>query len=92
MALNNSNSIQPNLNTGQPVERFWKFCNPSGHDSTSISRYLQGALDKVGYNPDKIISDDVNVTSGQSAGVQAIIQLVYKNSHFMHCYAQVDCS
>ncbi|GBN73864.1 hypothetical protein AVEN_189452-1 [Araneus ventricosus] len=78
------------LSNGQPVERFWEFTNPSGHDAKSIAECIQASLEKVVAKPEKLISqsyDGTNVMSGQHAGVQAFIQRAYKNAQYVHCYA-----
>ncbi|GBM43161.1 hypothetical protein AVEN_128486-1 [Araneus ventricosus] len=78
------------LSKGQPVERFWGFTNPLGHDSKSIAECILASLEKVVAKPEKLISqsyDGTNVMSGQHAGVQAFIQCAYKNAQYVHCYA-----
>ncbi|GBM89815.1 hypothetical protein AVEN_143993-1 [Araneus ventricosus] len=63
------------LSNGQPVERFWEFTNPPGHDAKSV--VIQESLEKVVATPEKLISqsyDGTNVMSGQQAGVQDFIQ------------------
>lgn len=78
------------LPNGQPVERFWHFVNPSGHDAASIAKCIHAALEKVVDNPDKVTSqsyDGASVMSGRHGGVQAIIKHDYKYAHFVHCYA-----
>ncbi|GBN30192.1 Zinc finger MYM-type protein 1 [Araneus ventricosus] len=78
------------LSNGQPVERFWGFTNPPGHDAQSIAECIQASLEKVVDKPEKLISqnyDGTNVMSGQHAGVQAFIQCAYKNAQYVHCYA-----
>ncbi|GBO37341.1 hypothetical protein AVEN_190479-1 [Araneus ventricosus] len=60
------------LSNGQPVEKFWEFANPLGHDAKSIPKYIQASLEKVLAKPEKLISqsfDGTNVMSGQYAGV-----------------------
>ncbi|GBM55660.1 hypothetical protein AVEN_6849-1 [Araneus ventricosus] len=78
------------LSNGQPVERFWGFTNPPGHDAKSIDECIQASLEKVVAKPEKLISqsyDGTNGMSGQHAGVQAFIQCAYKNAQYVHCYA-----
>lgn len=78
------------LTNGQPVERFWKFDNPEGHDAESIAKCICTSLDYVVQNPEKLVSqsyDGANVMSGQHAGVQSIVQQTYKHAFFVHCYA-----
>ncbi|GBO19779.1 hypothetical protein AVEN_246066-1 [Araneus ventricosus] len=71
------------LSNGQPVEKFWEFTNPLGHDAKSIPKCIQASLEKVLAKPEKLISqscDGTNVMSGQHAGVQAFIRRAYKNA------------
>lgn len=78
------------LPNGQPVERFWKFDNPEGHDAESIAKCICTSLDYVVQNPEKLVSqsyDGANVMSGHHAGVQTIVQQTYKHAFFVHCYA-----
>ena len=79
------------LNGLQPVERFWQFINPPGHNAASISQCIIQSLLESGVNKDKIISqsyDGANVmTSGKHGGVQTIIKEQYKYAYFVHCYA-----
>lgn len=78
------------LANGQPVERFWKFDNPEGHDAKSIAKCISTSLDYVVQNPEKLVSqsyDGANVMSGHHAGVQTIVQQTYKHAFFVHCYA-----
>ncbi|GBN00612.1 hypothetical protein AVEN_86377-1 [Araneus ventricosus] len=78
------------LSNGQPVERFWGFTNPPGHEAKSIAECIQASLEKVVAKPEKLISqsyDGTNAMSGQHAGVQAFIQRAYKNAQYVHCYA-----
>ncbi|GBN06321.1 hypothetical protein AVEN_228787-1, partial [Araneus ventricosus] len=74
------------LSNGQPVERFWGFTNPPGHDAESKAECIQASLEKVAAKPEKLISqsyDGTNVMSGQHAGVQAFIQCAYKNAQML---------
>ncbi|GBN47597.1 hypothetical protein AVEN_32787-1, partial [Araneus ventricosus] len=78
------------LCNGQPVERFWGFKNPPGHDAKSIAECIQASLEKVVTKSEKLISqsyDGTNMMSGQHAGVQTFIQCAYKNAQYVHCYA-----
>ncbi|GBM18203.1 hypothetical protein AVEN_151735-1 [Araneus ventricosus] len=55
------------LSNGQPVERFWEFTNPPGHDAKYIAECIQASLEKVVAKPEKLISqryDGTNVMSG----------------------------
>ncbi|XP_025412523.1 uncharacterized protein LOC112684990, partial [Sipha flava] len=78
------------LSNGTPVERFWGFFNPSGHDAKSLSKCIKYNLKEVTENHDKLISqsyDGAAVMSGRLSGVQKLIKDEYKNAHFVHCYA-----
>lgn len=78
------------LPDGQPVERFWEFTIPEGHDAESLSTSIKATLGKVINDPTKLISqsyDGANVMSGQHGGVQTLVRAVYENAHFVHCYA-----
>ncbi|GBM24686.1 hypothetical protein AVEN_46186-1 [Araneus ventricosus] len=78
------------LSNVQPVERFWQFTNPPGHDAKSIAECIQASLEKVVTKTEKLISqsyDGTSVMSGQHAVVQDFIQLPYKNAQYVHCYA-----
>ncbi|GBM83211.1 hypothetical protein AVEN_262687-1 [Araneus ventricosus] len=62
---------------GQPVERFWEFTNPPGHDAKSIAEFIQASLEKIVAKPEKLISQSyggTNVMSGQHAGFQAFMR------------------
>lgn len=79
------------LSNGKPVERFWKFCKPLGHDALSLSGNIKEVLAEVVSNKEKLVSqsyDGANVMSGQHAGVQTIIRKEYPYIYFIHCYAR----
>jgi hypothetical protein len=44
------------LSNGTPVERFWRFFNPSGHEAKSLSECIKYNLKDVTENHDKLIS------------------------------------
>jgi hypothetical protein len=78
------------LPDGTPVERFWAFLNPGGHDAVSLAATINEVLGKVLDKPEKLISqsyDRANVMSGQTGGVQTILQRLYKYAFYVHCYA-----
>ncbi|VVC34062.1 Ribonuclease H-like domain,Domain of unknown function DUF4371 [Cinara cedri] len=78
------------ISDGTPVERFWGFFNPTGHDAKSLSECIIFNLEKVLESPNMLICqsyDGANVMSGRLNGVQKIINNSYKNAHFIHCYA-----
>ncbi|KAE9522125.1 hypothetical protein AGLY_017469 [Aphis glycines] len=61
------------LSDGTPVERFWGFLIPSGHDAKSLSDCIKHNLKEVSENTDKLISqsyDEAAVMSGRFSGVQ----------------------
>ncbi|GBM43590.1 hypothetical protein AVEN_67098-1 [Araneus ventricosus] len=76
------------LSNGQPVERFWGFKNPPGHDAKSIAECIQASLEKVIAKLEKLISqsyDGTNVMSGQHAGVQTFMQTVMRFTCLQEC-------
>jgi len=76
------------LSDGTPVERFWGFFIPSGHDAKSLSDCIKDNLKEVSENTDKLISqsyDGAAVMSGRFSGVQKLIRDEYKYAHFVHC-------
>jgi len=78
------------LTDGTPVERFWGFFIPSGHDAKSLFDSIKDNLKEVSENTDKLISqsyDGAAVMSGRFSGVQKLIRDEYKYAHFVHCYA-----
>lgn len=79
------------LLNGKPVERFWTFTNPSGHDALSLANCIKEILAQiVKSDKEKLISqsyDGSNVMSGSNAGVQTLIQQDYPYAYFIHCYA-----
>jgi hypothetical protein len=75
---------------GIPVERFWGFFNPTGHDAKSLSECIIFNLEKVLEPPDMLICqsyDGATAMNGRLNGVQKIVNNNYKNAHFIHCYA-----
>lgn len=79
------------LKNGKPVERFWSFVNPVGHDAVSLTSSIKNVLiETIGENRDKLISqsyDGASVMSGRQSGVQTLIKNEYPNAYFVHCYA-----
>jgi len=43
------------LSSGKPVERFWTFKNPSGHDAEALATFVKDALAEVVSNKTKVI-------------------------------------
>ncbi|CAH2011508.1 unnamed protein product [Acanthoscelides obtectus] len=79
------------LCNGQPVERFWRFYVPDGHDAKSIAAcVLNVANPLLDQNPNKLIAqshDGASVMSGELNGVQKIIKETYPLANYVHCYA-----
>ena len=76
---------------GRPVERFWGFFNPLSTSGEDLSNVLFKELQPlIGDFPEKLICqtyDGASALSGIHKGVQTRIQEVYKNAHYIHCYA-----
>nr|CAI5854680.1 unnamed protein product [Callosobruchus analis] len=75
---------------GRPVERFWKFLLPSGHDSSSISACILDEINLPVDDPEKLIAqsyDGAAVMSGAINGVHKHVQEQYPRANFVHCYA-----
>ena len=66
------------IHNNRPVERFWGFVIPSGHDAPSLSKCITDELDRhVGNCPRKLIAqtyDGASVMSGSLRGVQALVK------------------
>ncbi|KAL4098036.1 hypothetical protein QTP88_022708 [Uroleucon formosanum] len=78
------------LTDGSPVERFWGFFNPTGHDAKCLSECIKSTLQDVLIDKNKLITqsyDGANVMSGHISGVQTFIKSEYPNAHYVHCYA-----
>lgn len=78
------------LSNGKPVERFWTFKNPCGHDAQALATCVKDALEEVVSDKTKVISqsyDGANVMSGAHSGVQEIVKQIYPYAHYVHCYA-----
>lgn len=78
------------LTDGSPVERFWGFFNPTGHDAKCLSECIKSTLKDVLTDKNKLITqsyDGANVMSGHISGVQTFIKSDYPNAHYVHCYA-----
>ena len=74
----------------KPVERFWGFFNPPNLTGEALSEILLKELGTVVSNEDKLIAqtyDGAAALSGKEKGVQTRIKEVYKNAHYVHCYA-----
>ena len=76
---------------GKPVERFWGFFNPLRTTGECLSEVLFKELELlIGECPEKLIAqtyDGAAALSGIHKGVQTRIKEVYKNAHYIHCYA-----
>lgn len=79
------------LFNNQIREQFWGFFNPESTDAEGISKVLLKELAKVIPNDfSKLIGqtfDGASVMRGNNKGVKVKIQDVYRNAHFVHCYA-----
>ena len=77
---------------GKINERFISYVNPKSLNAEGISEAIFNELQNLGIDktPDKVIAQSYDGTatmSGQHTGVQARVQAVYKNAHYVHCYA-----
>ncbi|XP_025420998.1 uncharacterized protein LOC112691074 [Sipha flava] len=76
---------------GIPVERFWGFFKPKGHDAYSLTRSILNEIDPIiEKNPQKFIAqayDGAAVMSGHQSGVNVRIKEKYRYAYFIHCYA-----
>lgn len=76
---------------GKPVERFWNFVSPAGHDALSISECILKEISPlVSDSPNKLVAqsyDGASVMSGGLNGVQKIIRDKYPFANYVHCYA-----
>ena len=76
---------------GKPVERFWGFFNPLSTTGEDLSVVLLKELEPlIGDCKGKLIAqtyDGASALSGIHKGVQTRIKEVYKNAHYIHCYA-----
>lgn len=72
-----------------PVERFVCFVDVLDRTGQGLFEVLKNTLEQ--YNlQDKPIAqayDGTNVMSGHTKGVQALMQTIFKNAKFVHCYA-----
>ncbi len=75
---------------GKPVERFWRFFNPPNLTGEALFEILSNELNSLLSNKEKLIAqtyDGAAALSGKEKGVQTRIKEVYKNAHYVHCYA-----
>lgn len=76
---------------GQIFEKFWGFFNPEGQDANLLSKCILHQLDLVLKNcPNKLICqtyDGAAVMKGHLGGVNVKVREIYKNAHFVYCYA-----
>ena len=75
---------------GGPVERFWTFLNPSGHNAPALSACVKQTLNEVVSDKNKVVAqsyDGANVMSGSQNGVQTLVKQEYPFAHYVHCYA-----
>lgn len=81
--------ISPNC---KPVEIFWTFLNPTGHDAKTVAQCIKDILMEVIGDSNKLISqsyDGANVMSGRHGGVQTLIKSDYPYAYYIHCYAHI---
>ncbi|XP_018569006.1 uncharacterized protein LOC108909230 isoform X1 [Anoplophora glabripennis] len=75
----------------KPVERFWNFVYPTGHDTVSVSDCILNEIDPlISDTPNKLIAqsyDGVSVTNGDVDGVQEIIKRKYPFANYVQYYA-----
>lgn len=77
------------LADGRPVERFWSFVEPTGHDAVSLATCVKKELTNAGIDAKKLICqsyDGANVMRGQEGGVHALIKKEFPLAHYVHCY------
>lgn len=76
---------------GKPVERFWGYSIPQGHDANSLYETILKEIDPILENtPEKLIAqshDGAAVMSGQQSGVNVRVKEKYPYAYFIHCYA-----
>ncbi len=75
---------------GKPVERFWSFFKSPNLTGEALSEILLNELNSLLSNTEKLIAltyDGASALSGKEKGVQTRIKEVYKNAHYVHCYA-----
>lgn len=77
---------------GQINERFITYVNPKSLNAEGISDAIFRELEKLRLDkkPEKVIAqsyDGTSTMSGPHTGVQARVREIYKNAHYVHCYA-----
>lgn len=76
---------------GKIFERFWGFSNPESQDAEGLFQCILKQLEPILKDcPDKLIGqtyDGAAVMRGQVGGVNVKIKELYKNAHFIYCYA-----
>ncbi|XP_049800118.1 zinc finger MYM-type protein 1-like [Schistocerca nitens] len=77
---------------GQINERFISFVRPKSHSADDVTAAVLCELEKMNVHetPEKLIAqcyDGAPVMSGHKSGVQTRVREVYRNAHFIHCYA-----
>eukprot|EP00102_Acyrthosiphon_pisum_P013340 XP_008182878.1 PREDICTED: uncharacterized protein LOC103309376 [Acyrthosiphon pisum] len=75
---------------GKPVERFWGYSNPEGHNAESLTQTILKQINPIlEKNPSKLIAqsyDGAAVMSGQNSGVNVRVRETYPFANFIHCY------
>ncbi|XP_063818962.1 zinc finger MYM-type protein 1-like isoform X2 [Pseudophryne corroboree] len=76
---------------GNPVERFWGFFVPTGQDANAISECILSQLDVIlKSEKHKLIGQSYDGAAAMSVamnGVQMKVREIYRNAHFVHCFA-----
>ncbi|XP_025417998.1 zinc finger MYM-type protein 1-like [Sipha flava] len=76
---------------GQPVECFWGFLNPDGHNAESLTSTILSEINPILKNtPNKLIAqsyDCAAVMSRQKSGVNVKVKELYPYAYCIHCYA-----
>lgn len=71
---------------GSPIERFWSFYNPTGHDAQSLLECMKPVLQEVIFVNQKLIIqsyDGANVMSVEIKGLQSLIKSKYPNTYYV---------
>lgn len=73
---------------GNPVEGFWKFLNPEGHDALAISNCILAELELlISKNPNKLAAQSYDVVSLMIGSLHSVHKLIKdKYQNYIHCY------
>ncbi|VVC30074.1 Ribonuclease H-like domain,HAT, C-terminal dimerisation domain,Domain of unknown function DUF4371 [Cinara cedri] len=76
---------------GKPVEHFWGYLNPKGHNVESLTQTILKEINPIlEKTPSKLIAqsyDGVVVMSDQNTRVNTRVKEKYPFANFVHCYA-----